>query len=297
MITSTKNPRIVRIRKLAQRKHRQRQNCFLVEGLQLLGMAVEAISAPSTPWARVRPGEVYYSETLFTGETAPRLLADLTGAGAEPIPVDANVLNTLSERDRSQGLAVTFGVSDLECSLEQLTLTISPISRQQITAVSARPPKLVLILDRLQDPGNMGTIFRTADAVGVAGLFLLEPCVDPFDPKTVRSTMGSIFSVPFARTSRVDELFQHLAGLGYGLVGADTTRGSNAWQSDALRGPVALVLGNEAQGLSPDLQRTITSYVSVPQHGRAESLNVAVAGAVLMYEWLRVNRSAEDAAE
>jgi TrmH family RNA methyltransferase len=260
-------------------------------------MAVEAISAPSTPCTRVRPGEVYYSEELFGGETAPRLLADLSGAGAEPIPVAANVMNALSERDRSQGLAVTFVVSDLECALDQLFQAISPVCSHQRTAAGVRTPKLFLVLDRLQDPGNMGTIFRTADAVEVAGLLLIEPCVDPFDPKTIRSTMGSLFSVPFARTGSVDELFQDLAKLGYGLVGADMDRGSIAWQSEALRGPVALILGNEARGLSPDLQRTITSYVSLPQHGRAESLNVAVAGAVLMYEWLRVNRSAEDAAE
>jgi TrmH family RNA methyltransferase len=152
---------------------------------------------------------------------------------------------------------------------------------------------MVVVLDKLQDPGNLGTLIRTADAVGVRAVFLLEPCVDPFDPKTVRSTMGSIFAVPFARVKAAVELLQQLQALGFGLIGADTGRGSIAWQSGTLSGSVALILGNEARGLSGELRPAITSYVNLPQYGHAESLNVAVAGGVLMYEWRRVNDRAD----
>ena len=110
MITSTKNSRIVEARKLAQRKHRHKQNRFLVEGLQLLSIAVEVMATPSGQ-TKVKPLEIFYRTALFTGKTAPRLLAQLTDAGATSIEVAPNVLDTLSERDTSQGLAATCALS------------------------------------------------------------------------------------------------------------------------------------------------------------------------------------------
>ncbi len=279
MITSAKNPRIVEARKLTERKYRQRQNRFLVEGLQLLSLAVEMMATPQGR-DRVKPLELFYSKTLFTGATAPRLLAQLTQAGAEAIPVAPNVLDTLSERDVSQGLAATFALSSLEGALEELIPHLP---------FSASASALLLVLDQLQDPGNLGTLIRTADAVGVRAVILLEPCVDPFDPKTVRGTMGSLFTVPFARTKNAAETLARLAEQGYRLVGADGRQGDLPWQSDVLKGPVALVLGNEARGLSPELRSQLRDYVRLPLRGHAESLNVSVAGGTLMYEWLRVN--------
>ncbi len=283
MITSTKNPRIIQARKLTQRKHRLRQNRFLVEGLQLLAMAMQVTSTSPTQ-SRIKPQQVFYSEALFTGETAPRLLTQLIEVGAEPIPVAPEVMDTLSERDTSQGLAVTFALRELERSIDQLKLTISQPTGQM-------PANLILILDKLQDPGNLGTLIRTADAVGVRAVILLEPCVDPFDPKTVRGTMGSIFTVPFARTKNVDALLPSLAKMGYHLVGAEAKRGHPPWQRDILTGSVGLVLGNEARGLSPELHHHLVDYVSLPLQPQVDSLNVAIAGGVLMYEWLRINTS------
>jgi TrmH family RNA methyltransferase len=279
MITSTRNPRIMEARKLAQRKHRQRQNRFLVEGLQLLALAVEEMPVAG----RVRPLEVFYSQDLFTGRTAPRLLDELTAAWAEPVAVAPSVLGVLSDRDTSQGLAATFILDRLEWAVNELLAHL----------VSEAAPRLVLVLDRLLDPGNLGTLIRTADAVGASAVVLLEPCVDPFDPKTVRSTMGSLFTIPISRIQSAEEILPQLAALGYRLVGADGARGETAWTSGALGGSVALVLGNEARGLSPELHRHLSDYVSLPLLGRAESLNVAVAGGTLMYEWRRVNGAAD----
>ena len=293
MITSTKNPRIVQARKLSQRKHRQQQNRFLVEGLQLLGMAVEVMSTFSSRQAKIIPREVFYSEALFTGDTAPRLLAQLTEAGAEAISVAPQIMDVLSERDTSQGLAVTFALHQLEWSFDELKPAISlslNLHLQPITNYHLRPiTNLILILDKLQDPGNLGTIIRTADAVGVKAIILLEPCVDPFDPKTVRSTMGSIFTVPLLRVKNPADILPYLSEMGYYLVGADARQGETTWQSGSLSGPVALVLGNEARGLSSELHPHLAGYVSLPIHGHAESLNVSIAGGVLMYEWLRIN--------
>jgi TrmH family RNA methyltransferase len=273
MISSAKNPRIIEVRKLSQRKYRQRQNRFLVEGLQLLGLAAEMMAHTD----RVHPIDVFYSEPLFTGPTAPRLLNHFARTGASLTHVAPPVLNSISERELSQGLAVTFALNQLLYSVDTLT--------------GLTPPRLILVLDRLQDPGNLGTLIRTADAVGASGLILLEPSVDPFDPKTVRGTMGSIFTVPFARVASVADLLSPLTRGGYRLVGADAARGKTVWHGTTLSGPVALVLGNEARGLSPDLEQHISGFVSLPITGHAESLNVSVAGGILMYEWLRANGS------
>lgn len=281
MITSTKNPRLIQARKLTQRKHRLQQNRFLVEGLQLLGMAVEMMTT-SPLGQKIIPGELFYSEELFSGPTARRLLAQLTRAGAEPVPVAAQVLDSLSERDTSQGLAATFALRELSWTLDELVRRV------------AAKPGLVLILDQLQDPGNLGTLIRTADAAGAQAVILLEPGVDPFDPKTVRSTMGSIFTVPLLQTRDLAGLFARLVQLGVRPVGADARRGQVAWQSEDLSGPVALVLGNEARGLNPELARYLTGYVRLPLYGRAESLNVSIAGGILMYEWLRINQTQEN---
>ena len=127
MITSTKNQRIVDVRKLTQRKHRLRQNRFLVEGLQLLGLAVEAARRPEMR-AKIIPHEIFYSEALFSGDSAPRLLTDLSALGGEAIPVAPHVLDTLSDRDTSQGLLATFALAELETTLESITNYQLPIT-------------------------------------------------------------------------------------------------------------------------------------------------------------------------
>ncbi len=282
IITSTKNQRIVDARKLGQRKHRLRQNRFLVEGLQLLSLAVEAAyKAPD----RVVPLDVFYSEEHFTGETAPRLVSQLSELGATALPVAPNVLDTLSDRDTAQGILATFTLGTLEYSLSDLNTLQTNVkpSHSQISH------KLILILDQLQDPGNLGTLIRTADAAGVRAIILREPCVDPFDPKTIRGTMGSIFTIPFIRTDDFSAVVSQLSTNEYRLVGADGRLGKSSWTSEVLAGSVGLILGNEARGLDEHIQAEVNDYVALPLLGQAESLNVAVAGGVLMYEWVRVN--------
>jgi TrmH family RNA methyltransferase len=264
VISSLHNRRIVEARKLEQRKQRRQQGRFLVEGLQLLHMALDA---------GAQPLEVFYCESQFEGSEAPLLLDRFGQAGAELVPVSPLVMATLSERDVPQGMVATFAL--FETPLQALHLAGS---------------ELVVVLDRLQDPGNLGTLIRTADAVGAAATILIEPSVDPFDPKTVRGSMGSLFNVPLVRTADVSGLFASLRAAGLRLVGADAQLGE-AWGEGLWGGGVALILGNEARGLSSDVQPHIQAWVRLPIVGKAESLNVAVAGGVLMYTWLRVNRA------
>jgi len=262
VITSARNRRIVEARKLGQRKYRERQGRFLVEGLQLLHMALDAGASPV---------EVFYCESQFVGTEAAVLLDRFRRTDADLIPVAEHVMHTLSQRDAPQGIVATFAL--FETSPQDLQLT---------------GRELVVVLDRLQDPGNMGTLIRTADAVGAAAVVLIEPCVDVFDPKTVRGSMGSLFNVPLVRTGDVAGLFDWLRSKGLRLVGADARQGE-AWGRGLWEGGAALILGNEARGLSEDVRAYVEDWARLPIVGKAESLNVAVAGGVLMYMWLQAN--------
>ncbi len=261
-ITSTANPRIVTAAKLDDRKERQKQGRFLVEGLQALHMALDA------GWdAR----EVFFCEDLFTGSEAPALLARFAQSAATLVPVAPHVLARLSEREVPQGIVATFALRQLR--LEQVTW---------------RDPALVVVLDRVRDPGNLGTLIRTADAVGAAALLLLPPSVDPFDPRTVRASMGSLFNLPIIQAENGPAALRALRARGLRLLGADAHRGV-AWGTGLWKGSAALVLGNEAQGLATELVPLITAWVHLPMYGKADSLNVAVAGGVLMYAWRQAN--------
>ncbi len=259
LITSRQNPRIVAARRLTERKHRQQQGRFLVEGVKLLELALRAGARPYT---------AFVCHEQLTPAAAP-LLARLRDAGAELYPVSPEVMQSLAERQAAEGLVVTFAL--FEASLDDLRLARAD---------------LAVVLDRLQDPGNLGALIRTADAVGAAAVILIEPCVDPFDPKVVRGSMGSLFHLPLVRTGDVAGLFAHLHSRGLRIVAADAHQGAD-WGEGLWQGPVALVLGNEARGLSADIAPHIDAWARLPIVGQAESLNVAVAGGVLMYAWLR----------
>ncbi len=265
-ISSTRNARIVEARKLDQRKHRERQGRFLVEGLQLIEMAERA---------GLRPLEVFYAAELLRTPAARALLVRLRAAGAEILPVTADVLASLAERDLSQGLLATF-----------------PLFSAELASLRLSDQDLVLVLDRLQDPGNLGTLVRTADAAGARAVILVEPTVDPFHPKAVRATMGSLFHVPVARTGDLPALASALSLAGLRAVAADPYEGS-LWGEGVLTGGVALLLGNEGRGLSEDVRDMAEGWARLPMVGRAESLNVAEAGSILMYLWLRENLRTE----
>ena len=259
VITSRQNHRIVAARQLSERKHRGRSGCFLVEGVKLLEMALQAGATPV---------EVFYCPKQ-AGPAAARLAHQLQAAGAALVEVTPQVMDALAEREAAEGIVATFVL--FERQLDEVDLSGAP---------------LVLVVDRLQDPGNLGTLIRTADAVAAAAVALVEPCVDPFDPKTVRGSMGSIFHVSLVRSADGPGLLQSLKNHGLAVVAADTRRGVG-WGDGLWQGGIALVLGNEARGLSPDLEPLVDAWARLPIAGRAESLNVAVAGGVLMYAWLR----------
>jgi tRNA G18 (ribose-2'-O)-methylase SpoU len=135
----------------------------------------------------------------------------------------------------------------------------------------------------------VGTLVRTAHAVGATGVILIEPAADAFDPKSIRASMGSIFSIPVVRTGAIGPLRAWAADAGIRWVIADAAHGEPIWTSAALHGSVGLILGNEGSGPQPELRAMADHAVCLPQPGGTDSLNVSVAAGVLMYEWLRVN--------
>jgi len=259
LITSRRNARIVELRKLDQRKYRMEGQRFRVEGLQLLHMALDA---------GARPLDVVYCRGQFTGKEASRVLHRLEQAGGDSVEVSADVMQSISEREKCQGLIATFPLLGVPCR-----------------ALNVTGNSLVVVLDRLQDPGNVGTLIRTADAVGATAVVLLEPCVDVFDPKTARASMGSIFNLAIVQAGDVEDLFGCLSGKRLRVVGADAQEGV-LWGEGVLQGATALVIGNEARGISADVRDHVQAWARLPIVGKAESLNVAVAGGVLMYRWL-----------
>jgi TrmH family RNA methyltransferase len=263
IITSVRNPRIGAARKLDQRKHRQEQGRFAVEGLQLLGMALDG---------GCQPLEIFFCPDLFRGETAPALLERFAQTDAALVEVSPEVLASLSDRDTSQGLFAVFSLP--QAGLESLPRLAG---------------RLALVLDRLRDPGNVGTLLRTADAAGAGAVILLTPGVDLYDPRTVRASMGSLFNLPAIQTPDTAGLFRWLADSGLRVLGADAARGRR-WTDIDWHGGMALVLGNEAQGLADDLSARISEWAALPVYGKADSLNVAVAGGILMYAWAAVNQ-------
>jgi TrmH family RNA methyltransferase len=261
VITSTRNRHIVEARKLGQRKHRQQQNQFLVEGVALLHMALDA---------GARPVKVFYCVESLSSPQVHALLSRFRSSESQILAISTQVMATLCEREAIEGIVATFQL--LETSPGRLALP---------------EPALVLVLDRLQDPGNVGTLIRTADAAGASAIVLIEPCADPFDRKTVRGSMGSLFNVPIVR---IDDpaLLSLLYKRGLRIVGTDVHTGI-LWGKGILKGSVALILSNEARGQSEDVSAYVEANATLPIAGKAESLNVAIAGGVLMYEWLREN--------
>ncbi len=275
LVSSRRNPRIVEARKLAQRKHRAQQGRFLVEGLQLLQMGLDA---------GARPREAFFCPEIGDEGPAREIVDRLRNAGADIISVTPHVMGALAERDEPQGLVASFDIFGVD--LEE-HLPIGELGDSGMRGLPEIPSDgLVLILDRLQDPGNLGTLSRTADAVGASAVVVITPSVDPFEPKAVRGSMGSIFAIPLIRAREAELIVSWLKGCGLRVVAADAHAGED-WGDTALTGGVALVVGNEARGLSDDLEPLIDARVRLPMAGGAESLNVAVAGGVLMYAWLR----------
>lgn len=264
--TSIRSPRIKGARRLAKRAFRQRERQFLAEGPQAVR---EALTRAGT----VR--ELY--ATTAAEQRHPDLVAAARGAGALVHRVNGEVMGELAQTITPQGLLAVCEFVDVP--LDQI-----------------RGARLVVALSHVRDPGNAGTVLRTADAAGADAVVFTDASVDPYNAKCVRASAGSLFHLPVVVGPRIGEVVGHLRAEGARVLAADgggeESLDDHA-RSGGLSGPVAWVFGNEAWGLPEPVLRRCDAAVRVPIYGRAESLNLAIAAAVCLYTTAREQRAGE----
>jgi TrmH family RNA methyltransferase len=253
MITSNQNPKLKLIRALQGRaKERREAGAFVVEGVRLVEDAANA------NW---KFRLALFDETL--NERGRSLVEKLKSQGVDVEEVSASLMKSVSDTETPQGI------------LAVLELTQLPIPNN---------PDFILILDQIRDPGNLGTLLRTAAAAGVQAVLLPPETTDAFAPKVVRSGMGAHFRLPI-HSMTWDQIKQAVQSAGSQVLLADMD-GDSCWITD-LRQPVALVIGGEANGASEQARALANQKISIPMSGDVESLNAGVAGSILMFEVAR----------
>lgn len=265
-ITSRHNPLIKRIQALKDSKTRRREGRFLVEGVRLLEEALAA---------GIHLETVLACPERVESKRAEALLAGLRAKGMTTVFVSEPVLRCVAETESPQGL---------------VAVAEQPVA-PPLSLWLARTDLLVLG-DGIQDPGNVGTLIRSAEAAGAGGVLLSAGSVYPFGAKVVRASMGSLFRLPVAvLADGGQELAAACRASGWQVVVAMPEGGTPFWQI-RLQGPVLLVLGNEGAGVSTELIRYSTQRAFIPLTAPVESLNVAVAGAILLFEAVRQRQTA-----
>lgn len=251
-LTSLQNPAVQAARALQTPKGRAEQNAFWLDGEHMVQEALR--------YARQDVRALFVDDARAEGYAA--LLAQAP-EGAKCYAVPSRVLEALSQVKTPQGIGAV-------CAMPADT----PLDKQR---------GRLMLLENVQDPGNVGTILRTLDAAGFAGCVLTRGCADPCAPKTLRATMGSVFRVPVTRVESAREAVLTLNARGYATVGA-ALQGQPFYGREPLGQDVCVLIGNEGAGLSREALDACTHCYALPMRGGAESLNAAVAAAVMMYE-------------
>lgn len=268
-ITSLANPLVKDIKALALKKHREETGAFLAEGLKLV------IDALDQGWT-IRT--FAFAKSALGNALIEKTAARARAAGATVIEASAKVLEAMTRRDNPQ--------------------TVIAVFAQRYAALKsfrAESDNLFVALDRVRDPGNLGTIIRTADAAGAKGVILVGETTDPFGLETVRATMGSVFAVPVARASEA-EFIAFAMAFGGQVVGAHL-KGAIDFRAIGWAGKSSvLLMGNEQQGLTDALANACSALARIPQAGKADSLNLAVATGVMLFEARRHALTLDDRA-
>ncbi len=258
-ITSIHNARIKDLVRLRDRRHRDRTGRFVIEGYRELSRAVEAGLALET---------LYVCPELFLGPNEPGLIAAVEAGGTEVVSVTEAPFRKVSYRDRPEGLLAT--APQPPTGLERLRPAANP---------------LLLVVEAIEKPGNLGTMLRTADAAGVDGVIVCDPTTDLFNPNVVRASTGMLFVVPVAVASTPDTVEWMRS---HGIQTVATTPATSLMHWDAvLTGPVAVVVGTEQYGLSDAWLAAADVKVRIPMAGAADSLNAAMAAGVVLFEAAR----------
>jgi TrmH family RNA methyltransferase len=252
MITSVQNPSIKRIRHLqSQARFRKKESRYVAEGIRLLEEALDTAHIPEL---------VIYSSGL--NQRGSELLERMRESNVPCQEVSWEVLQSASDTETPQGMIAVIPLSDL-------------IIREDLD--------FVFIADQIRDPGNLGTLLRTARAAGVDAVLLTPGSVDPYSPKVIRSGMGAHFQLAIQTCSwdQIQSLTRDLR-----IFGADMKRGRKCWEAD-LTDPLGIILGGEAFGPGEEAREIIQEWLHIPMPGDTESLNVSIAGGILLFEVVR----------
>ncbi|MBO9097084.1 MULTISPECIES: TrmH family RNA methyltransferase [unclassified Rhizobium] len=256
-VTSLANPIIKDIKALTDKKARQETGTFMAEGLKLVIDAIEL------GWT-IRT--LVYAKAAKGKPLVDKMAARTVASGGLVLEVNEKVLSSITRRDNPQ---MVVGIFDQRW--------------RALKDIRPKAGETYVALDRVRDPGNLGTIIRTADAAGAAGVILVGETTDPFSLETVRATMGSVFAVPVTHAS-VDEFLAWKKNAGVSVVATHLAGAVDYRTIDYKKKPVVLLMGNEQSGLPEALATQADALARIPQQGRADSLNLAVATAVMLFE-------------
>jgi TrmH family RNA methyltransferase len=257
---SSQNPRVKALLRLARRRGREKEEKFFVEGPRLVA---EALSAPLAVDA------IYYTQKFLAGGKSKDIMATAAAKGVGAYELPPEVLNRLTAVEEPQGV-----------------LAVVRMRKSDLGDLLAAAPPLVVIIDGVQDPGNLGTMIRTAHAAGASGALLITGTVDLYNPKTIRATAGTIFHFPVVQEVPPNQALEFVKQAGLRLAVAEP-RGAIPYYEYDFNGPVAVVVGAEGAGPQTKLIDASSARVFIPMRPKTESLNAAVAAALLMYEAMR----------
>jgi TrmH family RNA methyltransferase len=257
-ITGFSNPTVKFLRSLREKKHRKREKRFLAEGLRLLTDARENGRLPEL---------LVLSTARDPHPLLDALETAVADAGGEVIETSPEILARITGKDNPQAVAGAF--VEWDTALASIDRAAAPIW---------------LVAQALRDPGNLGTMLRTGDAVGAGGLILIDDCADPFSVEAVRASMGALFTQKLAQ-ARWDDFLPWLRA-GEGQLVAASLRDAQSYRGAPYQAPCFILVGNESRGLPPAYEDACDLRVTIPMRGRADSLNAAIAGAVLAFEAL-----------
>jgi len=269
-ISSLQNPKIKKVIKLNDRSERNETGLFLIEGYRELKRAADA---------GIHIKTVYVCPSFFLGINEKDLIAAIQDTGAEIIYCHPKVFEKLSYRDRPDGLV---GVA----------LQMKRALRDLISSVATKKDPFLIIAEAIEKPGNLGTILRSADAAGADGVIVCDRCTDIYNPNVVRASVGTLFTIPVIEAAS-SEVILWLRQRKIKIIAATPSAKEEFTQSD-LTGGVAIAVGTEQLGLSERWMQSADIKVRIPMYGVADSLNVATATTLLLYEVTRQRRSGRD---
>ena len=266
IITSTQNERVKDLVRLRDRRHRDRTGRYVIEGYREIRRATDASATVST---------LYMCPSLFLGPNEESLIAEIRMTGAEVVELAEEPFRKVSYRDRPEGL-----------------LAVAPQFDTDLAGLDVGPAPLLLVAESIEKPGNLGTMLRTADAVGADAVIVADATTDPFNPNVVRASTGTLFTVPLAIAS-TPATIAWLAGHHVSIMATTPESVTDLWDAD-LGGPTAIVVGAEQYGLSDAWLAAADLRIRIPMAGMADSLNAAMAAGIVLYEAVRQRRKTMD---